>query len=184
MPLAARQSVVPRWVPVVIALALLLAGAILEVAWGQTAPPPGAPTLTPDERAFTERNPERWQRMSPEEQQRALERYRHWRAPGAPGHGAARAAPGRRRPPDSARRRGRRGRARDDRPRPAAADLRPAPGRRRARRGDGAGGLARAPARPRAPRRHRHRARAGRAAHAHDVGGRASRAIPAPRRPE
>src|SRR2546422_11165604 len=80
MPRAARQSVVPRWVPVVIALALLLAGAILEVAWGQTAPPPGPPTLTPDERAFTERNPERWQRMSPQEQQRALERYRHWRA--------------------------------------------------------------------------------------------------------
>src|SRR2546428_560189 len=76
MPLAARQSVVPRWVPVVIALALLLAGAILEVAWGQTAPPPGPPTLTPDERAFTERNPERWQRMSPQERRRRRERLR------------------------------------------------------------------------------------------------------------
>src|SRR2546428_5683966 len=91
MPLAARQSVVPRWVPVVIALALLLAGAILEVAWGQTAPPPGPPTLTPDERAFTERNPERWQRMSPQEQQRALERYRHWRALSPEDRRAARA---------------------------------------------------------------------------------------------
>src|SRR2546428_10656482 len=80
MPLAARQSVVPGGVPVVIARALRRAGALLEVAWGQTAPPPGPPTLTPDERAFTERNPERWQRMSPQEQQRALERYRHWRA--------------------------------------------------------------------------------------------------------
>src|SRR5437870_1578157 len=76
MPLAARQSVVPRWVPVVIALALLLAGAILEVAWGQTAPPPGPPTLTPDERAFTEENHQRWQRMTPDERARLRERLR------------------------------------------------------------------------------------------------------------
>src|SRR6185436_17941658 len=80
MPLQARTRLLPRWLPIAIALAALVAGAILEVAWGQTPQtPPGPETLSPDERAVIERNPERWRRMSPEERQRALERYRHWR---------------------------------------------------------------------------------------------------------
>ena len=69
---------VPRWVPVAIALAAILAGAVLEIAWGQTPPVPGMEGLSSDERAFVERNPERWRRMSPEERQRALDRYRYW----------------------------------------------------------------------------------------------------------
>src|SRR6267142_2362075 len=78
MALQARARALPRWLPIAIALAAILAGAVLEVAWGQT--PPGPETLSPDERAIIERNPERWRRMSPEERQRALERYRQWRA--------------------------------------------------------------------------------------------------------
>src|ERR1043166_8100484 len=76
MPLQARARALPRWLPLAIALAAVLVGAILEVAWGQT---PGPETLTPEERAIVERNPERWRRMSPEERQRAVERYRQWR---------------------------------------------------------------------------------------------------------
>jgi len=78
MPLQARARALPRWLPIAIALAVILAGAVLEVAWGQTQP--GVETLSPDERAIMERNPERWRRMSPEERQRAVERYRQWRA--------------------------------------------------------------------------------------------------------
>src|SRR5438094_699338 len=74
MPLQAHVRMVPRWVPVAIALAAILAGAVLEIAWGQTPPVPGMEGLSSDERAFVERNPERWRRMSPEERARLRER--------------------------------------------------------------------------------------------------------------
>ena len=57
-----------RWLPIALTAAALLAGGLLEVAWGQT--PPGLDNLSPDERAVVERNLERWRRLPPEERQR------------------------------------------------------------------------------------------------------------------
>jgi len=78
MPLQAWARLLPRWLPIAIALAAILAGAILEVAWSQT--PPATETPSAEERALAERNPERWRRMSPEQRQRAIERYREWQS--------------------------------------------------------------------------------------------------------
>ena len=69
-----------RGLPVLLLLGAMLTLGGLDIAWGQTPPPAiqGLDTLTPEERAIVERNLERWQRLPPEERQRALENYRHW----------------------------------------------------------------------------------------------------------
>ena len=62
---------VPRWLPPVLVLLSLLAGGVLEFAFGQPPAVEGLERLTPEERTVVERNLERWRRLNPDERQRA-----------------------------------------------------------------------------------------------------------------